>query len=62
MINSVNLNRLVKFFDAGELGEVTKYLATEIQRLSQAGADFGALSANTPHVVYEKMQAIARSV
>jgi len=56
VINSVNLNRLVKFFEAGELGEVTKYLATEIQRLAQAGADFGALSANTPHVVFEDVQ------
>jgi len=56
LINSVNLKRLIRLFEAGEYAAVAEYLGGEVQRIAKAGADFGLLSANTPHVVFDEIQ------
>src|SRR5207253_10985015 len=33
------------------------YLVREIQRLADAHADFGAIAANTPHILFDEVQA-----
>jgi aspartate racemase len=43
---------MLNLIGAGRLPEVEEYLAGELQRLARAGADFAALAANTPHVVF----------
>ncbi|MDQ5838538.1 MAG: amino acid racemase [Acidobacteriota bacterium] len=55
IINSIDLTRMRLLIEAGELAAVTDYLAAEVHRLATAGADFGALSANTPHIVFEEL-------
>ncbi|HEY3103363.1 MAG TPA: amino acid racemase, partial [Pyrinomonadaceae bacterium] len=56
IINSVDLNRLITWINAGELDAIADYLAGEIERLARAGADFGALAANTPHIVFDQIR------
>ncbi len=56
VIDSIDLNRLVDDFAAGRLADVVEYVATEIERVARAGADFGAIAANTPHVVFDEIQ------
>jgi aspartate racemase len=56
IINSVDLNRLITWINAGELDAIADYLANEIERLARAGADFGALCANTPHIVFDQIR------
>ena len=56
IINSVNIKPLLEWMTAGELGKVTDYLAAEFEKLHQAGADFAALTANTPHIVFDELQ------
>jgi aspartate racemase len=56
IINSVDLKRLIGWMSANELGKVTGYLAAEIEKLEKAGADFAALTANTPHIVFDELQ------
>ena len=56
LINSVDVNKLLDWMGAGQLGEVTDYLAGELQRLARAGADFGIIAANTPHIVFGDLQ------
>src|ERR1041385_8589251 len=56
IINSVDLKRLLGWMTADELDKVTDYLATEIEKLQKAGADFAALTANTPHIVFDELQ------
>lgn len=56
IINSVDLNRLITWINAGELDAIADYLTHEIERLERAGADFGALAANTPHIVFDQIQ------
>lgn len=56
IINSIDLKKMLDLIGADRLPEVTKYLAAEIQKLAQSGADFGALAANTPHVVFDDLR------
>jgi aspartate racemase len=56
IINSVDLKRLLAWMTANELDKVTDYLVEEIEKLRKAGADFGALTANTPHIVFDELQ------
>jgi aspartate racemase len=57
IINSVDLKKPVDLITANDLAGVTRYLAEEIQKLARAGADFGLIAANTPHVVFAEVQA-----
>jgi aspartate racemase len=41
---------------ASELDKVADYLVDEIEKLRKAGADFGALTANTAHIVFDELQ------
>jgi aspartate racemase len=56
IVNSIDLHRMLGDIAAGELERVTAYLAGEIERLERAGATFGLLAANTPHVVFDAIQ------
>jgi aspartate racemase len=55
LINSIDMKRMLDLIGANELAAVTRYLLGEVQRLAQAGADFGALASNTPHLVFEAL-------
>lgn len=56
IINSVSVNKLLALIGANKLAEVTEFLAGEIERLARAGADFGLLASNTPHIVFDQLQ------
>lgn len=56
VINSIDVNKLLDWMEAQQLGEVTEYLLEELQRLAKAGADFGIIAANTPHIVFDELQ------
>jgi aspartate racemase len=55
IINSIDLKKMVSWFEANELAEVVRYLVDELQKLERAGVDFGLLSANTPHIVFDEV-------
>jgi aspartate racemase len=48
IINSVDLHKMIELVTAGRFAEIVDYLSPEIDRLARAGANFGALTANTP--------------
>jgi aspartate racemase len=56
IINSVDVARLLAWMGSNELGAVTDYLVNEIEKLARAGADFGAVAANTPHIVFDELK------
>jgi aspartate racemase len=56
IVNSVNIKLLLEWMTAGELQHVADYLVAEIEKLRLAGADFAALTANTPHIVFDELQ------
>lgn len=56
IINSVNLKLMIEWMSANELGKVTDYLVEEFKKLERAGVDFAALTANTPHIVFDELK------
>src|SRR5271167_4248395 len=56
LINSLDVNNLLDWMGANRLSEVTDYLANALQKLARAGADFGIIAANTPHIVFDDVQ------
>jgi len=57
IINSIDLNKVVQLITASRFADITDYLALEVNKLANAGVDFGAISANTPHVVFNDLRA-----
>lgn len=56
MINSLDVDRGIVMLDAGRLDDLADYLATGVELLARAGADFGFIAANTPHLVFDEVQ------
>ena len=56
VINSINMTRMLDMIAAGQLAEVTMYLSGEVRKLADAGADFGLLASNTPHIVLDQIR------
>ena len=56
IINSINLKLMIDWMSAGELGKVTDYLVREFETLERAGVDLAALTANTPHIVFDDLR------
>jgi aspartate racemase len=55
IINSIDLKRGLDFMDANNLTGMANYLVEEIGKLARAGATFGLISANTPHIVFDEV-------
>jgi len=53
IINSIDMKRMLDLIAAQDFAAVTKYLLGEVKNLAKAGADFGLLASNTPHIVFE---------
>jgi aspartate racemase len=60
IINSVDLSRLIRWINAGELEPFTDYLAAGVEQLAKAGADFAVLAANTAHIVFDQIRERSR--
>ena len=53
MINSINLTKGLNFMEVNDLAGMADFLLEAIRKLARAGADFGLISANTPHIVFD---------
>src|SRR5579872_342519 len=56
LINSLDVNKALSLVGANRLAELTDYLTNATAQLAAAGADFGLIAANTPHIVFEEVQ------
>lgn len=59
VINSIDAGRMLGLFGGNKLAEATAFLSGEMERLARAGADFGVLAANTPHLVFDDLQVLS---
>jgi len=55
-IESVNVFDVLRLCGEQKYDELTDYLMAAIENLINSGADFAALSANTPHIVFDRLQ------
>jgi aspartate racemase len=56
LIASVDVQKLLVLMTANRLADLVAYLAPEVERLARGGADFAAISANTPHIVFDELR------
>ena len=56
VINSLDLDKGIALLNAGRLDELADYLSAGVELLVRAGADFGAIAANSPHLVFDEVQ------
>ena len=56
VINSLDVDEGIAMLDAGRLDDLADYLASGVEALARAGADFGCIAANTPHLVFDEVQ------
>jgi aspartate racemase len=57
LINSVDVYRGLAFLDDNRPDLLADYLVAAVQTLADAGANFGIITANTPHLVFDQVQA-----
>lgn len=55
IINSIDMKKMLDLIEANELVELTDYLSGEVRKLASAGADFGLLASNTPHIIFDEL-------
>lgn len=55
-MESVNVFHLLNLCAETKYDELTEYLMGAINNLARSGADFAALSANTPHIVFDRLK------
>jgi aspartate racemase len=56
VIDSLDVQRALRLVNT-DLAALTGYLLASLRRLAAAGADFIALTANTPHIVFDELSA-----
>lgn len=56
IINSLDVDKGIAMLDAGRLDDLADYLAEGVESLAKAGAEFGFIAANTPHLVFDEVQ------
>jgi aspartate racemase len=56
VINSLDVDKGIAMLDTGRLDDLADYLAGAVESLTRAGADFGFMAANTPHLVFDDVQ------
>ena len=56
IINSLDVDKGIAMLDAGRLDDLADYLVSGVELLVRAGADFGFIAANTPHLVFDELQ------
>ena len=56
IIYSVNMSVFIGYMTVKKYDEATAYLSDKIEALKHAGADFVAISANTPHLLFDQLK------
>jgi len=56
IVNSLDVDQGIALLDGGRLGDLADYIAAGVESLVRAGADFGFIAANTPHLVFDEIQ------
>lgn len=59
LINSIDLKRELDFILADDRPGLVKMIADEVTQLAKAGADFGLIASNTPHLAFDEIAAVS---
>ena len=56
LIDSIDVTKGITLLQSGDMEALADYVAAGFQRLSRAGADFGLMAANSPHIAFDHIQ------
>lgn len=56
IVYSANLTELMKFIEACDWAGLCEWLLARIHLIHRAGAQFGAIASNTPHIVFDHIK------
>jgi aspartate racemase len=56
LIDSLDVNRGIAMLEANDLPGLTDYLCASVERLARAGAEIVLIAANTPHLVFDRVE------
>jgi aspartate racemase len=56
IINSLDVDKGIALLNAGRTDDLADYVTAGVESLVRAGADFGFIAANTPHLVFDEVQ------
>lgn len=57
VVYSASIDELLTLVEAQDWGSLVEWLLAKLEALRRAGADFAAIGANTPHVVFDRVRA-----
>lgn len=57
LINSIDLKTEMEFVVRNDIGGLASYITADIEKLARAGAQFGLIASNTPHLAFEEIAA-----
>jgi aspartate racemase len=57
IINSIDLKKVVDLITRNDITNLAFSIAVEVEKLACAGAQFGLIAANTPHLAFEEIAA-----
>jgi aspartate racemase len=55
VINSINMTEMLSYVFDNRLDKLVDFLSAKIKVLEDAGADYGAIASNTPHIVFDRL-------
>jgi aspartate racemase len=55
ILNSINMTEMVGYAFNNQLDNLVDFLVERIEALEMSGVDFGAIAANTPHIVFDRL-------
>jgi aspartate racemase len=56
IISSIDLQKMIRLMEAQDYATVADVMVAEIEKLARAGAEFGLISSNTPHIVFDQIR------
>jgi len=56
-INSIDASEMLSYVESGDLEGLCKLMVHQLERLSRSGVDFAIMASNTPHIVFDEVQA-----
>ncbi|MHB9094979.1 MAG: aspartate/glutamate racemase family protein [Eubacteriales bacterium] len=59
IINSINMTKMLTFVSNNEWDKLVSYLSEAVKSVSDAGAQFAVIASNTPHMVFNEVQALS---
>ncbi|MDR3587128.1 MAG: amino acid racemase [Desulfosporosinus sp.] len=59
IIYSMDMYTLLTLVEQKRWDDVTEFLLKGVNALHRSGADFGIISANTPHIVYDRLKSLS---